>query len=178
MDQSDLRTALEIAESRMPEMLADSEGWQTLDVIYEPPHVERLWRPLIIDGESYRLYLHCIHACDPGQALFHPHPWPSAVKIVAGGYEMAVGYGTGDVPPPIAATLWLAPGTYYEMINPDGWHYVRVPKGTSLSIMLTGTPWSRPSPGKGLKHPSLSVERAEALRQAFKVALNAYPKPY
>lgn len=124
-------------------LLDDIDGWHTLDVDYEPPRVERLWRDMVTPG--YRLYLHRIHPCE--KALFHPHPWPSAVKILHGSYEMRVGYGKGIDEPPTAATIVLTKGSYYEMGDPDGWHNVR-PLGNhpSYSIMITGPKWDRWSP--------------------------------
>ena len=122
-------------------LLAD-DGWNTLDVNYEPPRVERLWK----DFEDGRLYLHRIYPCE--KALYHPHPWPSAVKIVTGSYEMAVGYqtrvptgGSQPEPPPFASLQVLTKGSTYEMIRPDGWHYVKPLGGTSYSIMVTGPKW-------------------------------------
>lgn len=145
------------------DLLRSLEGWNTLDVLYEPPRVERLWRPF----EDGRLYLHRIHPCE--KALYHPHPWPSIIKILAGGYEMAVGFGEGDKPPPIAATLKLAPGSIYEMTNIDGWHYV-LPTVENLSVMITGAPWERWSPGPApdVKLGPLSEWDAAGLLDAFR----------
>jgi hypothetical protein len=151
------------AEQALPELLRGLEGWHSLDVNYEPPRVERLWRPF----EDCRLYLHRIHPC--AKALYHPHPWPSIIKIVAGGYEMGVGFGAGDNEPPIAATLKLVPGAIYEMINIDGWHYV-LPSVENLSIMITGAPWDRWSPGPNpdVKLGPLKDTEIEALLSDFR----------
>ncbi|MEK7138284.1 MAG: hypothetical protein AAB787_02120 [Patescibacteria group bacterium] len=126
-------------EEQLPELLEDERGWTGVDVDYHPPRVERLWRQL----GDIRVYLHRIHYCDPGEALFHPHPWPSAMKVLKGQYKMAVGYGGGDTPPPVAARLLLGPGSEYEMTNQDAWHYVRPTEegGTVLTLMVTGLPW-------------------------------------
>lgn len=127
----------DIEANTLPTLLHTPEAWQTLDVDYEPPRVERLWAQL---GDN-RLYLHRIHPCERGQALYHPHPWPSAVHLVEGTYEMAVGYGSGDEHPPHATTMVLAAGTKYEMLDQDGWHDVRPLGGTCLSVMLAGKPF-------------------------------------
>jgi len=152
------------AEQALPELLRSLEGWNSLDVAYEPPRVERLWRPF----EGHRLYLHRIHPCE--SALYHPHPWPSIIKIVAGGYEMSVGFGAGDKPPPYAARLKLDPRTIYEMSNIDGWHYV-LPSVENLSIMITGAPWDRWSPGPSpdVKLGPLSEAAIANLISAFRV---------
>lgn len=127
----------DIEANALPALIQTPEVWQTLDVDYEPPRVERLWTQL---GDN-RLYLHRIHPCERGQALYHPHPWPSAVHLVEGRYEMAVGYGAGDEYPPHAMTAVIASGTMYEMLDQDGWHDVRPLGGTCLSVMLAGKPF-------------------------------------
>src|SRR5262249_46599352 len=89
------RAMLEIlaaVEKDLPRMLLDEAAWAGLFIDYPPPTVERLWRP----WRDYRVSLHRIFPCATGEALFHPHPWPSAMRILAGEYEMAVGYGKGE----------------------------------------------------------------------------------
>src|SRR4051812_43004128 len=115
-----LIAALQRAEKALPDLLERDEAWTSLDVNYEPPRVERLWRSF---EDDFRIYLHRIHPCDT--ALFHPHPWPSAVRIISGKYEMDVGYSgdaeNKDGPPPVAAHLCLTAGSHYEMVHADGW---------------------------------------------------------
>jgi len=131
------------AEAALPALLNDPAGWRSLDINYHPPRVERLFRPW---GEGGRLSLHRVHPCPLDSALFHPHPWPSAMRIVSGSYRMIVGYGAGVEQPPVAMTLELTAGARYAMVDPDAWHAV-VPQGQpSLSIMVTGQPWARPVP--------------------------------
>jgi hypothetical protein len=151
---------LESAERELPRLLEDSATWSSLFVDYHPPTVERLW----CRWGEYRLFMHRIHPCGPGEALFHPHPWPSAMHILAGRYEMAVGYGKGEQPPPVAALMIAAGDFRYEMTDPDAWHYVRPLGAPSLSVMLTGQPWDRPSPrsSKPLR-PLTDEEKAELL---------------
>jgi len=133
---------LAAVEKELPRLLLDESAWNGLFIDYHPPTVERLWTR----WQDCRVSLHRIHACDPGQALFHPHPWPSAMRILAGEYEMAVGYGKGETLPPVAA-LMIAKGDFrYEMTDPDAWHYVRPLDGPTLSLMVTGQPWDRPAP--------------------------------
>lgn len=133
-------TTLALVEEELPELL-EFEDWNSTHVTYEPPEVRRLWRQW---GE-FRIFLHEIRYCDPGEALYHPHPWPSIVKIVDGGYRMGMGFGPGLDPPPIATTAWLPLGTVYEMNHRDGWHYV-APTQLAWSIMVTGKPWVREMP--------------------------------
>lgn len=133
---------LERAEGELPRLLLDLDSWNSLYIDYEQPYVDRLWRPFR-DG---RLFLHRIHPCNADQALFHPHPWPSAMRIVQGRYEMAVGFGSGETRPPIACRLTTETGLRYEMTDPDVWHYVRPLSDVCWTVMVTGLPWGRPAP--------------------------------
>jgi hypothetical protein len=134
--------------------------------------VERLWTNV---ADGMRLNLHRIHPCV--KALLHPHPWPSAVVIGDGIYEMETGYSSSDTASPvIVATMLLSAGSGYEMIHPHGWHSVRPIGGPSLSVMLTGKPWETPGlshPGKDVKHPSLTQIALRDLLYAFRVL---YPR--
>lgn len=159
--------ALARAEKALPELLQDALGWHSLDVNYEPPHVERLWRPF---ADDFRLYLHRIHPCD--RALYHPHPWPSAIRLVEGEYEMGVGYSDASYTapgfsPPTAAKLILTKGSMYVMDDRDGWHYVKPLGGPSLSIMITGRPWARWAPKADFTLSSLSADKERALLEDF-----------
>src|SRR5262249_19829040 len=110
---------------------------------------------------------HRIHPCERGQALFHPHPWPSAMRVLEGEYEMAVGYGPGMEEPPIAA-LMVAQGDFrYEMTHPDGWHYVRPLRRPSMSVMVTGKPWSREAPRSSKPWQPRRAEQIAELLQWF-----------
>ena len=129
----------------LPNLLTHAARWQSLFVDYEPPFVERLWAPVSVDGQPYRVFFHRIHPAEPELCLFHPHPWPSAIKILSGSYLMSTGHGAGFEPPPISMRLKLAAGASYEMAHPDGWHSVCPLCEPSCSIMVTGAPWDRPS---------------------------------
>lgn len=157
---------LERVERVIPQLLSDVEGWCSLDVDYEPPRVERLWRTF----EGYRVYLHRIHPSP--QALFHPHPWPSAIKVLSGKYRMRVGYGSGDQAPPTAATVVLTAGASYQMTDPDGWHSVQPIGDPSLSIMITGEPWGRSVPTEVPPLSPLSVAAKEDLLSVFRGLYN------
>lgn len=159
-----LITKLLEAESALPKLLGDESIWQSLFVDYHPPFVDRLW----CRWQEYRLYLHRIHPCSAHETLFHPHPWPSAMRVVSGEYEMRLGFGTGMIEPPVAATLILGPGSLYEMAHPDSWHSVRPLSTATLSVMLTGVPWDRPSHKSNKTLGSLPAEDACELLQIFK----------
>ncbi len=154
---------LSAIEAALPELLTRRD-WNSLRVTYEPPEVERVWRKW---GE-HRILLHCIHPCAPGQPLFHPHPWPSIVKVLAGRYEMGVGYGTGVESPPIAMTMIAGAGTTYAMTDRDSWHFVRPLDEPSYSLMVTGKPWQRDMPrGDHPPQPALTPERVDELLRDF-----------
>jgi len=154
-----------ICQRELPALLRDSgTPWQSLNVTYEDPHVERVWVQL---GE-YRILLHRIHPCD--RPLKHPHPWPSAVRILSGQYKMGVGRLGHDGDAEVA-TFVLTAASSYEMLHPHGWHYVQPLYKPSLSVMLTGKPWPKTN---GIKHPGtgqnqpLSDARKSDLIQEFK----------
>ncbi len=111
-----------------------TDKWNSLDVTYKDPHVQRLWRDF---GEN-RIYLHKIYKCK--NPFFHFHPWPSAMKVVAGSYKMNVGYGDRmlDKPPNICLSQIVPARTYYEMLDPNSWHSVNPISNYSLSLMITG----------------------------------------
>jgi hypothetical protein len=158
------------AEKALLELLDNEDTWHGLDIDYESPRVERLWMSL---GE-YRVNLHCIHTCKPGEALFHPHPWPSAMRMLGNGmsggeYEMQVGYGSGHMAPPVAMTLVLTKGAAYEMTHQDTWHAVRpLYDQYSFSLMVTGTPWGRQSPKSDRKLSPLSNSRRKVMFAVFR----------
>jgi hypothetical protein len=155
-------------EQKLPELLREISLWNSVDITYHPPRVERLWRQY---GDS-RIYLHCIHPCTTEEALLHPHPWPSAMRIVKGIYEMGIGYAKGmDTPPPIPATVFLHPPSEYEMTDPNGWHYVRPINGCVYTLMVTSTPWKRESPKSTEPLVALPEKRKKEIINIF---LNRY----
>lgn len=160
------------ALASLPDLLRETEGWSSLDVDYHPPRVERLVRPY----GSARLCLHRIHPCPAGAALFHPHPWPCAIALLAGRYELGVGYGPSPQPPSLAARVLASAPTRYEMLEPDAWHYVRPLEAPVLSVMLSGPPWSRSasSPRPARKLGPLEPQAAESLRRAIAAALSGH----
>ena len=124
-------------EQEILDLMKDETAWRSLYVDYHPPIVERIWRQW---GE-YRVYLHRIHPCIPGEALFHRHAWPQAVRVISGTYEMGVGvlpFQTSSTP--LLVISLMGPGSYYEMNHPSGGHYVQPIGQPSRSVLLTGPP--------------------------------------
>jgi hypothetical protein len=156
-------------EKELPHLLADENAWHSLYVDYHPPIVERLWLP----WHEYRIALHRIHPCAREEALFHPHPWPSAMRVLAGEYEMAVGYGLDGQAPPIAALLIATGDLRYEMTDPNTWHYVRPIGAPTLSLMVTGKPWNPAAPKS---HPELRALTAAEKAVLFDFFRQRYPQ--
>ncbi len=140
----DMIERLQEIESTVP-IFSGHDNWKSLYIDYHPPIVYRLYKDV---APGYRFALHRILPCEPGEALLHSHPWPSAIHVVRGQYEMGLGFGHPEGnPPPVVMKLILGPGSYYEMTHPDLWHYVRPVgeyvnpiDGASLSTMLIGPP--------------------------------------
>lgn len=116
----------------LPSLLRDRDAWHSLHITYHPPRVERLW----CQHGNLRVFLHRIWPTD-ADVLYHPHPWPSAVRVVRGRYVHTLGDETGPL-----STSILAAGSEYEMTNPRAWHSVRPDEGPSDSIMVVGSPHS------------------------------------
>lgn len=130
---------LQRVEEELPNLL-DKDGWNSIDVNYHPPRVERIWRQY---GE-YRINLHRLNLCKLEDALFHPHPWPSVVKVVSGGYWTEIGRGQDGFEPYPVTKLYLGPGSVVVDDDKQSWHSV-APDKVTYSLMITGKPW-------GLKH--------------------------
>lgn len=151
--------ALEAIEKNLSEWLVEDD-WNTLNINYHPPFVKRVWGY----WDTCRVSLHKIYPCKEGEALFHPHPWPSAVRILSGRYEMAIGFGSGNETPPVAAKLILPAGTTYEMTHPNGWHYVRPLDEPSFSLLVTANPWKRSSSKVEDLQPLSDSDKKEILK--------------
>ena len=159
---------LKLVEQHLAVLLNQKDLWKSIFVDYEKPFVERLWCP----WNEYRINLHRILPCEADECFFHPHPWPSAMKIVDGIYQMKVGYGAGLEAPPTAATLNLAPGSTYEMVDPDAWHSVRPLNLPVYSVMLTGKPWGREMPKD--EHGPLSLLPDHKVKEILSVFREYY----
>jgi hypothetical protein len=170
-----LSTLQKVIENELPGLMRRPAEWNSVHVTYEPPRVERLW----IQVGPIRVLLHRIYPCDEGAALFHPHPWPSAVRIVSGRYEHRVGYrervSNVETATHELTTAILHPGTEYEMVTPTVWHSVRPLDGPSDSIMVTAAPYEprvqMPSPPAEKQGP-LSPERFDELFAEWKERLS------
>jgi hypothetical protein len=158
--------------------LKTPDVWDSLDIDYHPPRVERVW----LEYGEMRLSLHVIHPCDADEAILHPHPWKSAMYVlpIGGTYEHGLGFideqreevfGEMELVKynEIISTQQYMGDVYYEMLNPNGIHYVRPLNDVVYSIMLSGPviwPENKTSVDKELK--PLAPERKTEILQTFK----------
>jgi len=127
-------------EHSLGELVLKPEIWNTLDVDYFPPRVERVWTQI---DKNHRLFIHVIHpTTEP--CLFHKHRWPAAFKMVSGAYEMGIAYSEKEITSeeayklPTISKFVMSAGSYYEMTNTHTLHYVKPLDEPSISLMLTG----------------------------------------
>ena len=89
------------------------------------------------------------------------------MKIVEGSYEMGVSHGKVIPGGEVIAKLIMPAGSTYEMTNPEGWHYVRPLGEKSLSVMVTGKPWSSSSSKNTKSLSKLSDKTVIELLEVF-----------
>lgn len=188
----------------LPAMLGSLKGWNSLLVDYEQPRVERLWRqwgpcrlylhrihpcekpfyhphlaPSVVEvlTEGYEMGLGVEGSValgnittGAGGALGRGGDG-GGVVVTASGLKPS---GVELVGPPVAAELWIAPGTTYAMIDIGAWHWVK-PRKPSLSIMLSGMPWSRPVPWSNMPRESKPLEERVSLGLLREIAENLRP---
>lgn len=158
----------------------DNHHFKTLDVDYHPPRVERI-QYLLPDNK--RLSFHVLHPCKPEEALYHPHPWSSAMHVLQGKYEMGLSYSENPQDLDDTETgvhnasrlqeqllkLEVNSGMYYEMSYYKAWHYVRPIDEPCYTVMLTGDLFFKDK--KGNKAPQalnpLTDDRINEIKQFF-----------
>jgi hypothetical protein len=149
--------------------LSNPELWDSLDVDYHPPRVERVWMPF----NDKRVSLHVIHPCDRKEVLLHGHIWESAMYVlpIGGKYEHGVGY-KNKFPynsMEIVCTQEFTGDVYYEMLNKWGAHYVRPIGQPVFTIMISGpVKWEENKTKVDKKLEPLSKERKIEILETFK----------
>ncbi len=125
-------------EDSLIELLYKNAGnIKTMYIDYHKPYVSRIW--FVDEEHDCRIFLHKIAQCEESkEALYHPHKWDSAVRIVSGEYEMGVGHSETNELPKTDCTLILKTGSCYSMTEKDGWHYVSPKKDDTYTLMVTG----------------------------------------
>lgn len=116
---------------------------RSMYIDYHKPFVSRIW----FQFDKFRVYLHKIESAGESvDALYHPHPWKSAIRILKGTYEMGVGHSATENSPISDVVAHLTPGVAYEMVSQDGWHYVNPLNEPVYSLMITGELYDRKMP--------------------------------
>jgi hypothetical protein len=157
-----------VGSAELADLWADESNWSSLSIRYADPNVDRLYAdlPPAVGRPALRVMLHRIHPCEPGKALWHSHPWPSAVKLIDGTYEHASGFVDRLGLHTVVRSV-LQSGTEYEMIDPLAWHYVRPLEGPVYSIMITGKPWPQHTAPKPVPQQPLTAEEFTELHNFF-----------
>ncbi len=138
----DMIDVLSMVENGLINLLRDSKSG-SMYIDYHKPFVSRIW----MQWGEYRIFLHKIEPCNENtEALYHPHRWVSAVKIIKGKYEMGVGHSLNTDIPNTDCRLILPQGSVYEMTDRDAWHYVNPIDCPVYSIMVTGQSNKREMP--------------------------------
>lgn len=169
---------LKESESNLIEILTKPHIWNTLDVDYFPPRVERLWTQ--IDTE-HRLFIHIIHpTTEP--CLFHKHRWPAAFKMIKGQYEMGIAYSEKEISSddaynlPEISKFILTEGSYYEMINTHTLHYVKPLGEPSISLMITGPLYPEATIRKEVLNKELNQLSDERKLEILSIVSKIYKK--
>jgi hypothetical protein len=167
----------EIEENVLPNWLEEGniDDWYSMKIDYHPPHVDRVWR----QWGSHRIMLHSIRCKKDDEALFHPHPWPSAMRVVSGTYEMEVGFGNPEEgTPKVSSTFILPTGSCYDMPDINTWHSVKPVYGSSLSLMVIGSLWNNVkmpyTPPAGKEFGPLSDNGKSTMLSLFANVYNNY----
>ncbi len=157
-----------IKDERFKTLLNNPQLWESKDVDYTTPRVERVWMP--INGK--RLSLHVIHPCNDGDAYLHPHVWETAMYVlpIGGLYEHVLGYQLEKWDEPEIVCKQIVEGAmYYEMMNHAAIHSVRPISQPVFTIMLSGKPiWKENACTIPKKLVSLSDERKLEVLEIFK----------
>ena len=160
----------------LPPMLKDKGRWDSLVINRRKPYTYRVSTQI----DDLRVCLHKFERCDEEESFFHPHPWPGAFVVLAGGYRMGVGYSQSRTEPakPVMV-IDLEKWARYSITDPNTWHSV-TPKGMTYSVMVNGPPWPadvahqevRTTKGKDLK--KMSDEELDDHFNVFEWLLEEY----
>lgn len=139
---------LKEAMADLPGLIQQTDIWVSKLVDYETPVVERLWTSY----KDCRLSLHKIHPC--ATPLKHVHPWPAAVRVLSGKYEMEVGIVEDVFKDSYTYTMLgsfvMSRGSEYDLTEKNVWHTVNPIGSHSISMMIMGKPWE--------PHPSMASQ--------------------
>lgn len=151
----------------LPTMLRDIRGWDSLIINRRKPITYRVFRQIGL----VRLCLHKFEYIDKDcgdEAFMHPHPWPGAFRVVAGGYQMVLGSTpdrTTNTPTGLSKLNMFA-GSSYEIVDPLVWHSVTPLTKTVYTIMVNGEPWD-----SGFAHNNVRTTKGKDLDKMDRRAL-------
>lgn len=140
-----------IEKTQILDLLKDRNGWNSYFLNYHEPFEERVWKQV----GQYRLHLQVFYHCIHEKSLYHPHPWPKAMHIIAGELETGISYSfneedykdteSGNLTKKITQDqlikFELKGESYFEIVNPKCWHYLNPINTNCHAVMLTDTPW-------------------------------------
>jgi hypothetical protein len=160
-----------IRDERFKVLLGNPELWESKDIDYTRPRVERVWMPI----NDKRLSLHVIHPCEDGEVYMHKHVWESAMFVlpIGGLYEHTLGYKVDledDTYTEGVVCKQISEGAmFYEMMEKSAIHSVRPISLPVYTIMLSGKPiWKENTCTVPKKLVSLSDNRKKEVLQIFK----------
>lgn len=168
-----------IEREELRSLLETPSIWNSLNVDYHPPFVERVWTQI---GDN-RLSLHVIHPCQPGEALWHPHEWQTAFHVLpvegAGVYEQGIGHGVSNEPMFGNKFIYMPlmkmevhGEMYYEMTHENCAHYVR-PIDKPVYTLMLSSPVKWPDNKReeiiGKKLEPLHGDRVQEIFSIFKL---------
>jgi hypothetical protein len=157
-----------VGSQELTDLWADEAAWSSLSIDYHPPRVERLYADLPdkIGRPQLRVMLHRLHPCKVNAALWHSHPWPSAVMLLDGTYEHGAGFVNQHGLHSAVKSI-LHAGDSYEISDPLAWHYARPIDAPVHSLMITGKPWSKHTAPKPDPQRPLTAVEVEDMRRTF-----------
>jgi hypothetical protein len=134
---------LEEVFDELPDIVRFPELWDSLIVNRRKPITYRAFH-IFKEGSlaGIRVCLHRFEYCEAKDAFLHPHPWPSAMKVLSGQYKMNVGFSQDLVSQPttVVETI-LARGSVYASDEPRFWHSVQPVTEHAYSVMINGPAW-------------------------------------
>lgn len=155
-------------EKNLATHLEDKNSWKSLYIDYDKPYIKTLYKTI---GE-HTVYLTEICFCHPGEIIPKSSPWPFAMKIISGSYEMTFGFSKVDT---ISHTtkLILSRDSYYEGTDIQAKHGLRALEKNSFALVVTGKPWSNKKYNYPLRH--LANNESNEIFNAFNKAYTLEP---
>jgi hypothetical protein len=177
-----------VLTEELPHLLDSSLWWDSLIINKRKPYTYRLftyldtnYKPTTVDKAKYRICLHKFDSCTTEEAFYHPHPWPAAFIILAGSYDMQIGFTSDRESTAIneVTKLKLNEGCKYEIVNCLTWHKIN-PLELTYTVMINSNPWPnevahtavRRTAGKDLD--KLGVTQLQCQLAVFKILLRSY----